>query len=121
MRRRVLSLVIGLLIAGAPEALAPCHSACAASRSDASAHGHQGHSHPSTNSAAKTFKAVPHVCGRADELSTTAVPVVRISASPAVPATIFTTVPPVQGGERISCGLLQTPPGNTLLTIPLRV
>jgi hypothetical protein len=123
MRRRVLVLMLGLLVGGAPQALALCHFACAASMADAAARGHQGHScsHLPTPSTARTFEAGPHVCGHADELPEAAVPIVQIATPPAVLNTIFTTVPPLQCGDGISCGPQQTPSGNNLLGTPLRV
>jgi len=121
MRRRVLALVLGLLVGGAPEALVLCHFACAASMAVAATEGHQGHSasHPSTPGTAKTVKADPHVCAHADELPAAAVSIAQIAAPPAVLTIVL--VPPMQGSERISCGLQQTPPGNSLLATPLRV
>ena len=123
MQRRVLAFVLGLLVGGAPEALALCHFACAASTADAMAEGHEGHSraHPSTRGAAKTFNANPHVCTHADELPTVAVPIARLAAPPAALPTVCTTVPPTQGAARMSCGRQQTPPSNSLLTTYLRI
>jgi hypothetical protein len=123
MRRRVLALVVVLLVGGAPEALALCHLACAASMADAAAHGHHGHSpsHSPTPSTAKTFKADPHRCSHTDDLPTAVVSIVRIGAPPAVLTTIFKMAPPQQDAERISGALQKTPPGHSLLATPLRV
>jgi hypothetical protein len=122
MRRRALALMLGLLVAGAPEVLALCQFSCATPLvAKADAEGHHEHSHPSPGSAQETTKASSHGCGNADGLAAAVMSKVRITPPPADVATIFTTVPPGEGAAPISCGLRQTPPGNRLLATPLRV
>src|SRR5687768_1595233 len=70
MRRRLLALVLGLIVAGAPQALEVCQFVCAGATAGAAAEGHHGHScpHSPAPSAATTFQSVPHACGHADNL-----------------------------------------------------
>jgi len=120
MRRRVLALVLGLLVAGAPEALALCQFTCAPSVADTEHH--PGHScgHPSTFATA-TLKAGPHPCGHTDALPDAAGPIVQVTAPPALVTAICSTLLTLHAAERLPWGLQQTPPGYALLASPLRI
>lgn len=125
MRRRFLAFVVTLLVAIAPQTLAICRFACAASTINGpeSVKAHDGHScaHESPDSNAVRLQASPHACGHADQIpdmversiSMTAVP-------PAIVASVF--LPPLlEISGTISLSTHEKSPGYCGLIAPLRI
>ncbi len=127
MRRRALALTLGLLVGGAPEALALCHVACAASIADVTAASH--HVHPSSHvsaaddapQSAGTASTGSHLCGHPDELPAAAFPIVQLTAPAAILTTIFNAAPRLPGSEQASYAIQMPPPDDGRFAIPLRI
>ena len=121
MLRRVFALALTLTTLSAPLALAVCHVECAdavASRDQAAHHSCHGSSEP----AAVSMTAVPHVCGHTDEapagversLQTVAAPVAVVP-----PAAV--TLPSLAVELVVAADIQRSPPGSFQLVSQLRV
>ena len=121
MVRRVAALVLALATMSSPLALALCHVECAdaAASRDRAAH----HScHGSTESAAASMTAVPHMCGHTDEAPAGLERAWQTVAAPVAVMPLAAWTPPPAVVERtVAVDSSHSPPGTFQLVSQLRV
>lgn len=126
MHRRLLALVLGLFVAGAPEALEACQVFCAGgTHAERSTHaGHAAHGHSCRQEAASIvglgLRAIPHVCGHDEALPTAGQQLPQVTTQPAILVTISPFSILARSAQPIAPAVRRKPPGLAL-TAQLRV
>jgi hypothetical protein len=126
MHRRLLALVLGLVVAGAPEALEACQVFCTSAAHTGmpivarhAEHGHSGH-RVAAPAAGAGWQAAMHVCGHDDALPTARQQILPTTAQPASIVTILPAIP--AGSARpIAPAVRPKPPRSGPFAAQLRV